>query len=216
MAEEWLQHLVDGIKQKYHEAAVWSSFVECIEEYAHDAMGEFGQDVTFREGPLTVNVDSSGRVQLQKDAFPYLQFSATPDYGSQTADISYRKVNPELEPHHTVRGTPLPCYFAVSREGKVYLRFNGSDCHEPQEAAQRIIEKLFRLDWPQYCSLNYPDSTRNINAAGALALPGPQVVVAHLALDSAGIDPVPAGDDALLKDLPQDCLMQGFPAPSGE
>ena len=51
---------------------------------------------------------------------------------------------------------------------------------------------------------------------GALALPGPQVIVAHLSLHSAEIDPVPAGGDAFLEDLLQNCLMQGFPALRGE
>lgn len=49
-----------------------------------------------------------------------------------------------------------------------------------------------------------------------LALPGPQIVVAHLPLHSADVDPVPAGDDTFVKDLLQDRFMQGFPLPRGE
>ena len=52
--------------------------------------------------------------------------------------------------------------------------------------------------------------------AGSLALPRPQVVVAHLALHSAEVDAVSAGDDALVKDLLQDRFMQGFSLPRGE
>jgi hypothetical protein len=47
-------------------------------------------------------------------------------------------------------------------------------------------------------------------------LPGSQIVVAHLALHSSRIDAVPAGDDALLEDFPQDQFMQGFPLLRGE
>jgi len=68
----------------------------------------------------------------------------------------------------------------------------------------------------QYCSLNDPNSFGDVDAAGTLALAGPQIVVAHLALHSAKVDPAPAGDNALLEDLPQDQLMQGFPLLRGE
>ncbi|MDR3741759.1 MAG: hypothetical protein P4L40_22295, partial [Terracidiphilus sp.] len=56
----------------------------------------------------------------------------------------------------------------------------------------------------------------NIHAARALPLPGPQIVVAHLALHAAEVDPVSAGDDALLQDLVEGCIMQDFPLPRGE
>jgi hypothetical protein len=46
---------------------------------------------------------------------------------------------------------------------------------------------------PHYCSLDNSDSTRNVGAAGALALSGPRMVVAHFALHSAEVDPFPAG-----------------------
>ncbi len=165
MAEEWLHHLVDGIKQKYHQAAeetarleheqevvlqegpaVWNSFVEFIQKYASEAISEFGQDVTLREGPLTVDVKSNGEVRLDKKAFPYVQFSAAPDFEARTASICYAKVNPKLEPNHTIRGTPIPCHFAVSEQDKVYLLLNGKPCREPQEAAKHVMEKLFHLD----------------------------------------------------------------------
>jgi hypothetical protein len=51
---------------------------------------------------------------------------------------------------------------------------------------------------------------------GTLALAGPQIVVAHLALYAAEVDPAPAGDNTLLEDLVQDRLMQGFLLPRGE
>ncbi|MGP8243042.1 MAG: hypothetical protein ACLQVN_00815, partial [Bryobacteraceae bacterium] len=68
----------------------------------------------------------------------------------------------------------------------------------------------------QYCSLNNPDPLRDIDAARALPLPGPQIVVAHLAFHAAEIDSVSAGDDALLQDLLQNRLMQDVPLPRGE
>jgi hypothetical protein len=43
-----------------------------------------------------------------------------------------------------------------------------------------------------------------------------QVVVTHLPLHSSEVDPVSAGDDTLFKDLLENGVMQGFPAPRGE
>jgi hypothetical protein len=56
----------------------------------------------------------------------------------------------------------------------------------------------------QYCSLNDPNPLGYVDAAGTLALPGPQVIVAHLALYAAKVDTGSTGDDAFLKDLLQD------------
>jgi hypothetical protein len=56
----------------------------------------------------------------------------------------------------------------------------------------------------------------NLNGARALPLPRPEIVVAHLPLHSAEVDPVSAGDDSLLEDLVEDHFMQGFLLPRGE
>ncbi len=68
----------------------------------------------------------------------------------------------------------------------------------------------------QYCSLNDPDPGGDVDVAGGLAFARPQVVIAHLALHPADVDPVSAGDDALLEDLLQNRFMQGFSPPRGE
>lgn len=70
--------------------------------------------------------------------------------------------------------------------------------------------------YPQYCSLNDPDPFGNIDSARRLTLAWAQVVVAHLPLHAAEVDPVPAGDDPFFKDLPQNRLLQGWPLPRGE
>ena len=64
--------------------------------------------------------------------------------------------------------------------------------------------------------LKNPDPLGNIDPPSALALAGPQVVVAHFPFHAARIDPIPAGADALLKDLIEDRFMQGFPVLRGE
>ncbi len=49
-----------------------------------------------------------------------------------------------------------------------------------------------------------------------LTLSGTQGVVAHLALDAAGIHAVATGADTLLEDLPEDLFMKGFLLVRGE
>jgi hypothetical protein len=55
-----------------------------------------------------------------------------------------------------------------------------------------------------------------IEQAGALSLSGPQVIVAHFSFDTAWIDPIPTGMDALLENLVEDALMQRFLLLRGE
>jgi len=43
-----------------------------------------------------------------------------------------------------------------------------------------------------------------------------RIVVAHLPLHAAEVDPVSAGDDAPLQDLVEDRFVQDFPLPRGE
>ena len=56
----------------------------------------------------------------------------------------------------------------------------------------------------QYCSLNNFDSLGHIEAASALALAWPQWVVAHFPFHAARVDPMPAGANALFKNLVED------------
>jgi hypothetical protein len=70
--------------------------------------------------------------------------------------------------------------------------------------------------WPQYRPLNDPDSRGDVDAAGVMALARPRIMVAHLALHPSEVVPIPAGDDALVKDLLQDRFMQGASLPAGE
>jgi hypothetical protein len=55
-----------------------------------------------------------------------------------------------------------------------------------------------------------------IDVQGGAAAPWAQVIVAHLALDSARIYPIAAGTDTLLKNLVEDGFMKGFPVLRGE
>lgn len=53
-------------------------------------------------------------------------------------------------------------------------------------------------------------------ASGALALAGPQRVVAHLALHAARVDPIAARNKALLKNFVEDRFVEYFSLPRGE
>jgi hypothetical protein len=68
----------------------------------------------------------------------------------------------------------------------------------------------------QYCSLNDPYPLGEVEAASALSFTWTQIVVAHFPFDATWIDPIPARNDALLKNLVQDRFMQGFLLLRGE
>src|SRR5713226_137431 len=68
----------------------------------------------------------------------------------------------------------------------------------------------------QYCSLNNPDPLGEIEAASALAFTWTQIVVAHFPFHATRIDPIPARNDAFLKNLIQNGFMQGFLLLRGE
>jgi hypothetical protein len=54
------------------------------------------------------------------------------------------------------------------------------------------------------------------DASRRTAIAWPQVIVAHLALDTPGVYSVAAGTDPLLEDLIQHGFMKGFPVLRGE
>ena len=68
----------------------------------------------------------------------------------------------------------------------------------------------------QYCSLNDLDALGKIDPFCGLPLAWAQVVVAHLPLNAARIDPFATGAGALLKDFIEDQIMKEFPVPRGE
>ena len=68
----------------------------------------------------------------------------------------------------------------------------------------------------QYCSLKYPDGLFDIDRRQGLRSPRAKREVAHLALDTARVASVAAGDRSLFENLPQHAVMKCFPAPRGE
>jgi len=68
----------------------------------------------------------------------------------------------------------------------------------------------------QYRSLNNFDAFVDFDAAGGLAGARTQIIVAHLALDPAEIDPASARTHALVENLVEDHVMKGFPVLRGE
>lgn len=100
MAEQWLKHIVDEIKEKDHAAAeetarseyeqriidggapvVWRSLADFLGKYVDDMKSDFHEDITLREGPLRFSFNQSGgQISISKQAFPYVQFTTSPAY----------------------------------------------------------------------------------------------------------------------------------------
>jgi hypothetical protein len=169
MAEEWLKRLVHEIKEKDHtpaeEAArsaheqqiinrdgptFWRSLGDFLCKYVQDMKADFGEDITLREGTLTCtanmqNVPNPNQISINKTAFPYVTFTATPEYPGRSARISYAIRNPAQTPGQGISQTSMPCRFEVSQHDKVYLHLDGKPFHEAHEAAKYIMEKLFTI-----------------------------------------------------------------------
>ena len=83
-------------------------------------------------------------------------------------------------------------------------------------AALLSHSRLSGLRKPQYCSLNDSKFLGDIEPAGGLSPSGTQVVVAHLPLDSTGVQSSSTGDNPLIENFVENCFMQDFPAPRGD
>lgn len=164
MAEEWLKRLAAEIKEKDHAVAeetarsehelrlikehgpvLWRALADFLSKYVEDLKADFRDDITLREGQLSFAFNGqNAQIGIGKAAFPYVQFTASPNYQARTASISYVSRNPKLEGGSAVH-TPMPCRFEVTHDNKVYLNLDGKPFHEAHEAAKHIMEKLFTI-----------------------------------------------------------------------
>ena len=166
MAEEWLKDLVERIKDKDHapaeEAAklareqqviqadgpaLWRSLADFLGKYVQEMKVDFHDDITIREGSLTFgfNASGGGQISVTKAAFPYVQFTAQPNYQQRLASMTYSFRNPVQPPNQAIQNTPIPCRFEVDQRDKVFLQLDGKPFHEAHEAAKYIIEKIFKI-----------------------------------------------------------------------
>lgn len=170
MAEEWLKRLVHEIKEKDHAAAegasrsaheqriidrdgpaLWRAFGDFLCKYVEEMTVEFGRDVTLSEGELSCGANpqnATGQMSITKTAFPYVNFTANPNYLSRSAVMMYAVRNPQAPQGQPIAQVLIPCRFEVSHDDKIYkiyFQLDGKPFHEPQEAAKYIIEKLFTL-----------------------------------------------------------------------
>ncbi|MGI8959600.1 MAG: hypothetical protein ACR2IV_07555 [Bryobacteraceae bacterium] len=78
---------------------------------------------------------------------------------------------------------------------------------KPREAGQASPNTVHLMVW---------DPLGKVEVASALTFAWTQIVVAHFSFHAARIDPIPARNDAFLKNLIEDRFMQGFLLLRGE
>lgn len=164
MAEDWLKRLAGEIKEKDHTAAeekaradhelvlikehgsvLWRSFTDFLIKYVGDMKADLHEDITLQEGPLDIRVEpKSGKIDINKEAFPYVSFMAAPQYPQRIAQVFYAVFNPKA-PAGSHSNTVMPCRFEVNPQNRVYLQLDGKPFHEANEAAKYIMEKLFTI-----------------------------------------------------------------------
>jgi len=162
MSEAWINQIVEDIKVKDHNAAeqaakekhrlaviaekgpiFWRSFADFLKKFVEEIRAGLEGDVT--QGNINCEFDpTSGRIQINKSAFPFLTFNAAPNYSGQPMIPNYVKVNPQQggSPHS---GQSIPCRFEVVGHDDLILQLNGSSYAAPDFAAKFLIEKLFTI-----------------------------------------------------------------------
>lgn len=99
--------------------------------------------------------------------------------------------------------------------------------YAPRRAAPTLVsalggflEMIRPLPALHHCELPSPPAAPYLSEPTALvdflALARAEIVIAHLPLHAAEVDPVSAGDDTLLEDLLQNRFMQGLSVPRGK
>jgi len=162
MTEKWIEKLAEQIVQKdgkiaedearairiakkiEHEAPIfWRSVVDFLQADIEELIRIMAQDVTYREGPINYNFGNTSQISIEKAAYPWISFQATPEFAKATVRINYSTVNPKRS-QHPVSLPVMPCRFELENE-KVFMQLDGKSFHEPKEVSTYIIEKLFSI-----------------------------------------------------------------------
>jgi hypothetical protein len=161
-AEPWLTTLVEAIKKEDHAVAereyqavrraeliaqngpvFWRKFTDTLEVLFRQMEDLFGNHVTKGKISFTRSPYGGG-ITINKSAYPFVSFSATPNFSETTAHFTYTVVNPEIPQNIGVPGRFLPCRFGVEGD-QVVMSLDGTMFTTPEAAAKFIMEKLFTI-----------------------------------------------------------------------
>jgi hypothetical protein len=166
MAEEWLRKLAHEIKEKDHAEAeklarenyeralvvqqgpvLWRSFADLLQRFVNELTAAFHDDVTLSEGPLSYafRPPQGDQIVITKAAFPFVSFTAVPQYSQRLASITYSVINPQKSANLNLSPTTMLCRFEVSENHRVFLQLDGEAFHQVDEAAKYVMEKLFSI-----------------------------------------------------------------------
>ena len=162
VAEPWLTTLVEAIKKEDHVVAereyqtvrraeliaqngpvFWRKFTDVLEVLFRQMEDLFGDHVTKGKISFTRSPYGGG-ITINKSAYPFVSFSATPNFSESTAHFTYTVVNPEIPQNIGVPGRFLPCRFGVEGD-QVVMSLDGTMFTTPEVAAKFIMEKLFTI-----------------------------------------------------------------------
>jgi hypothetical protein len=158
----WIKKLVRGIEEADHDAAVearernhraeivktkgpifWRSFGDFLSKFVTEMNEEFGDHPA---GDAKISFQKGGQesYRISKAAFPFVNFSATPDFSGGPNMVNFAAVNPERPSNGNVLMSSIPCRFEVLND-EVELQLNGHLYEHPEEAASFVMEKLFTV-----------------------------------------------------------------------
>lgn len=162
MSEPWIEKIIQDIKEKDHKAAeqamreehqkrviaekapiFWRDFADFLKKFVNEIHAGLRGDIT--EGTFSFELDDRNQeIKCEKSAFPFVSFTATPEFGSGKVTMSLTKVNPILS-QAGASGSIIPCRFEVQSNDTLVLQLNGHSYAEPEHAAKFIIEKAFMI-----------------------------------------------------------------------
>src|SRR5262249_16208071 len=120
----------------------WRDFADCLRKFVDELQRGLQGDIT--KGNIAfIQRSHRKEVKIEKSAFPYVSFTAVPDFGTGKVTMSLTNVNPRLT--GSASGVHIACRFEVQNDNTLMLRINGHAYVSPEEAAQCIMEKAFTV-----------------------------------------------------------------------
>ena len=161
MPEPWIQKIIQDIKIKdaivaeraiqeacrrkvtlEHAPVFWRDFADFLHKFVNEIHDGLRGDATEGEFSFELN-DRNYTIEFKKSAFPFVLFTATPEFATGKVTMNLTKVNPSLTGQAS--GSIIPCRFELRGDNAVMLHLNGHAYSEPEDAAKFIIERAFTV-----------------------------------------------------------------------
>jgi hypothetical protein len=161
VSHDFISKLAKDIKEKDHEdlikkehqlhvakiihekgQALWNQLAAKLKEYVEALRADLGNPVLDAE--LRFDNDPTGQIKINKQEFPFVNFTMTLNLDGQMISGTWMKANPW--PTGAPMGTRfIKIEFKANQEDHVYMVMDGVDHHDAESLAKAIMEMLFTV-----------------------------------------------------------------------